>query len=246
MTQEKSFKTKDLQAGGGSAFKKYKAVTYGDVSMGAFIRNELLVLLLSDVPGALGLFLRSKLYRGMFGRIGHKVVFGRNVTLRHPHKIKLGDGVIVDDNAVLDAKGESNQGLTIGNNVYIGRNSIIYCKNGDIVLEDNVNLSSNCQVFSSNKLTIKRDTMIGAYSYFLSGGTYDINDRETPFSKQTGMLTKGELIIGANCWFGARVTVVDGASIGDHCVIGAGAVVTKPIPADSLAAGVPAKVMKSI
>ena len=60
------------------------------------------------------------------------------------------------------------------------------------------------------------------------------------------METKGELTIGNNCWLGARVTVLDAASIGDHSVIGAGAVVAKPIPGDSLAVGVPARVVKSI
>ena len=60
------------------------------------------------------------------------------------------------------------------------------------------------------------------------------------------MKTKGELVIGNNCWLGARVTVIDAACIGDHCVIGAGSVVTRPIPSNSLAFGVPASVKKSI
>ena len=87
--------------------------------------------------------------------------------------------------------------------------------------------------------------MIGAYTYLLSGGEYDITDA-TPFADQSGMKTKGPLTIGANGWLGARVTVLDAASIGDHCVIGAGAVVNKPIPANSLAVGVPARVIKSV
>ena len=56
----------------------------------------------------------------------------------------------------------------------------------------------------------------------------------------------GPLTIGANCWLGARVTVLDAADVGEHCVIGAGAVVNRPLPADTLAAGVPARKIKSI
>lgn len=52
--------------------------------------------------------------------------------------------------------------------------------------------------------------------------------------------------IGSNCWFGANVTVCPGVTIGDGCVIGAGAVVTRDIPANSFAAGVPAKVIRMI
>ncbi len=52
--------------------------------------------------------------------------------------------------------------------------------------------------------------------------------------------------IGNNCWFGASVTVCPGVTIGDNCVIGAGSVVTKDIPANSFAAGVPCKVIREI
>nr|WP_302593282.1 sugar O-acetyltransferase [uncultured Acetatifactor sp.] len=52
--------------------------------------------------------------------------------------------------------------------------------------------------------------------------------------------------IGNNCWFGASVTVCPGVTIGDDCVIGAGSVVTRDIPAGSFAAGVPCKVIRPI
>lgn len=52
--------------------------------------------------------------------------------------------------------------------------------------------------------------------------------------------------IGNDCWFGANVTVCPGVTIGDNCVIGAGSVVTRDIPSNSFAAGVPAKVIRTI
>lgn len=52
--------------------------------------------------------------------------------------------------------------------------------------------------------------------------------------------------IGNDCWFGAGVTVCPGVTIGDGCVIGAGSVVTKDIPAHSLAVGVPCRVLRPI
>jgi acetyltransferase-like isoleucine patch superfamily enzyme len=181
----------------------------------------------------------------MFREVGAKVVFGQNVTIRHPHKIRIGNRVIIDDHCVIDAKGNSNDGIVIEDDVYIGRNTIVYCKNGDIRLGQRVNISSNCEVFSSNRLAIGEGTVMGAYSYLLSGGEYDYTD-PTPFAQQSGTGSKGELTIGSNCWISARVTVLDGACIGDHCVVGAGAVVTKPLPPNSLAVGTPARVVKSI
>lgn len=52
--------------------------------------------------------------------------------------------------------------------------------------------------------------------------------------------------IGNDCWFGASVTVCPGVTIGDNCVIGAGSVVTRDIPANSFAAGVPCRVIRQI
>ena len=50
--------------------------------------------------------------------------------------------------------------------------------------------------------------------------------------------------IGSNCWIGAKAVILDGVKIGNGCIIAAGAVVTKSIPDNSVAAGVPAKVIK--
>ena len=54
------------------------------------------------------------------------------------------------------------------------------------------------------------------------------------------------VVIGNNCWFGANVTVCPGVTIGEGCVIGAGSVVTRDIPANTFAAGVPSRVIRPI
>ncbi len=227
-----------------NAFSKYRSMMYGDLPLIRVILAEVFITLFGWIPGLLGLGLRAVFYPLIFPTIGKKVVFGRNVTIRHPQKIRIGNHVIIDDNAVIDAKGDGNEGIVLGDHVYIGRNSIVYCKGGNITLGEKVNLSSNCQLFSCRELSIGSGTMIGAYSYFLSGGEYDQND-PTPYAEQSGMCTKGPTIIGADCWVGARVTVLDGVTIGDRCVIAACALVHKPVPDHSLAAGVPARVIKS-
>jgi len=235
------YKLKSAARGGGSAASKYFSVTYGPMPRWKAVLMEITTFLFASTPGALGLFLRAKFYRPFFAECGRGVVFGRNITIRHPSKIRIGSGTIIDDNAVLDAKGGDDSGITLGRDVYIGRNSIVYCKGGRILMEDSVNISANCVMFSSNSLTLRRGSMIGAYCYFLSGGEYDMAN-SLPFCEQSGTETKGPLEIGADCWFGARVTVLDAAGIiGERCVVGAGAVVTRPLPPRSLAVGIPAK-----
>ncbi|MEI6808377.1 MAG: acyltransferase [bacterium] len=227
-----------------SAFRKYRDLFYGDRSLCFILWAEFVFFMFSGTPGAAGLFLRRLFYPGLFQSCGKKTVFGQFITFRHPHKISLGSGVLLDDNCMLDAKGESNKGIVIEDSVFIGRNSIVYCKNGNIHLKHGVNISSNCTLFSSNSLTMEEGTLVGAYSYLLSGGEYETNS-STRFADQSGAESAGPLVIGPNSWIGANVTILDGASIGEHCVIGAGAVVTKPIPANSLAVGVPARVSRT-
>ncbi len=245
-TMNTDAKAKNALKGRKPGFSKYREIQYGDVSSTFAIRAECLFSILGPMPGAAGLFLRGKFYPSLLGACGKNVVFGRNLTLRHPRKIRLGNDLIIDDNVVLDAKGASNKGITVGDSVFIGRNTIVYCKNGDIVLEHAVNISSNCQIFSSNRVVIGAQSVIAAFTYILSGGQYDPDDKTTPFADQSGMITRGPTTVGANCWLAAKVVIVDGVTVGNHCVIGAGSVVMKDIPPDSLAVGTPAKVVRSI
>src|SRR5687768_12494680 len=146
---------------------KYRELFIGRPGLGALLAYEAAVLLASWVPGALGLVLRSKLYPLILGSVGRNVVFGVNVTLRHPHKIHIGDNVVIDDLCCLDAKGLDNKGITIGNGVFIGRNTILSCKNGDILIEDRANIGFNCEIFSASRVRVGKDILIAAYTYLV-------------------------------------------------------------------------------
>lgn len=233
-------KIKDMNKGGG-AWGKYRAATHGGIAFWRILRNELVTLVFGYVPGVLGLALRRVFFPCMFKSCGRKVVFGYGLTFRHAHKISLGDGVILDDFAMLDAKGDGNEGISLGAGVFVGRGTKIYCKGGDIFLADRVNISSQCTVYSGNRLEIGAGCMIGAYSYILSAGEYDWRD-PTPYAEQGGNCTKGPLAIGADCWIGARATILDSAqSIGDRALVAACALVNRPVPARTAVAGIPAK-----
>jgi len=72
---------------------------------------------------------------------------------------------------------------------------------------------------------------------------FDDPDRPVPWQ---GFTSKGPTRIGANVWLGAHVVVTGGVTIGERCVIGANSVVTRDVPAFSVAAGAPARVLRSI
>jgi acetyltransferase-like isoleucine patch superfamily enzyme len=147
---------------------------------------------------------------------------------------------VIDDNCLLDAKGESNHGITIGNGVFIGRNSILSCKNGDIELADGANIGFNCELFSASRVSVGRDTLLAAYCYLI-GGDHDFSDVSRPVIEQ-GRKSEG-VTVGAGAWLGAGAKLLDGVHVGDGAVIGAGAVVRNDVPASAIAVGMPAKVV---
>lgn len=227
---------------GRSSRDKYAELVVGRPGLGALLKYEAIVTLAQSCPGALGLVLRRALYPSLLGACGRNVVFGQNVVLRHPHKIRIGDNVVIDDNCLLDAKGESNRGIRIGSGVFIGRNTILSCKNGDIDIADGANIGFNCELFSASRVSIGQNVLMAAYAYII-GGDHDFSDPATAVLAQTR--TSAGVSIGDGAWIGAGAKVLDGVTVGAHAVIGAGAVVRTDVEASAVAVGVPARVVSS-
>jgi acetyltransferase-like isoleucine patch superfamily enzyme len=213
----------------------------GSRGFGRLLLHEAIITLTSSVPGALGLLLRKALYPLLLGRVGRGVVFGHGIVLRHPRKIRIGDGVVVDDLVVLDAKGSSNQGITLGDGVFLGRGTILSCKNGDIVLGERVNIGFHSEIFSGSRVEVGRDGLFAAYTYLVGGG-HEFERADVPVLQQP-RLSRG-ISLGDNVWLGAGAKVLDGVRLGRDVVVGAGAVVTDDLPDGSVAVGVPARIVR--
>jgi len=243
MTEEREILDiqRDLFSGNKSALRKYQDLVVGKRSLPALLKYEFCCTCLSGIPGALGLVLRRLFYPWLLGTVGRNVTFGTHVVIRHPHKIFIGDNVVIDDNCLLDAKGESNHGITIGSGVFIGRNSILHCKNGDIVVHDNVNIGFNCDIASSNHIEIGEKVLVAAYAYIVGGG-HDYSRTDVPVMEQKRIARP--IKIQPRAWIGAGVTVLDGVTIGEGTIVGTGAVVTEDLPPNSMAVGMPARVVR--
>ena len=226
-----------------SSFKKYKELFVGEENFFFLLKYESIVLLFSWIPGALGLFLRKIFYPLVFKKVGKGVIFGRNLTIRHPRKISIGNNTSVDENVVLDAKGIDNEGIVIGEHVIIGRNTILSCKGGSIHLDDYTNVSANCSLLSETKINLGKYCFLAGHCYLVAGGNHRFERTDIPIMFQPS-LDKGGIMVGEDVWLGASVTVLDGVSIGKGSIIGAGAVVRESLPDYAIAAGIPAKKIK--
>lgn len=235
-----------LTDGSKSAFARYQDLALGSNSVWYLIKYELIMLIASWVPGALGLVLRKFLYPFVLGEVGSNVIFGQGVALRHGQKINIGSGVIIDDGAVLDAKGGANSGIVIGDNTIISRNVVLSCKNGDITIGANctVGISTLVHAMEGSNVTIGNEVLIGAFCYFIGSGPYGTEDLELPFKKQ-GMRPQGGIHVSDNVWFGSHIQVLDGVDIDHSSIVGASTVVNKSVKAFEVVAGVPMKVLKN-
>jgi acetyltransferase-like isoleucine patch superfamily enzyme len=231
-----------MGAPGRSALRKYQDLVVGSRSLARLFLYELVMLASSWVPGALGLLLRKIMYPRLLGSVGRNVVFGQGVVLRHPGKIRIGNDVTVDDLVLLDAKGTSNRGIEIGNGVFLGRGTILSCKDGDIVLGDHANLGFHCEVFSGSTVTVGRHGLFAAYVYLVGGG-HEFERGDLAVIDQRRASTG--ITLGENVWLGTGAKVLDGVTLGSHVVVGANGVVTSDLPDGAIAAGVPARVLRT-
>jgi acetyltransferase-like isoleucine patch superfamily enzyme len=89
---------------------------------------------------------------------------------------------------------------------------------------------------------LEREVLLGAGVHVPSGSdTHGIDDIEVPIREQPGR--RQMITIGAGSWIGSSAIVM--ADVGPNSVVGAGSVVTRPLPGATIAAGVPAKVIRS-
>lgn len=221
--------------------QRYADLVVGEDGLWPLVRYELVLLLSSWVPGALGLLLRSKLYPLILGRVGRNVAFGVNLVLRHPRKISIGDNVVIDDNCCLDAKGTTNTGIRLADGVFVGRNTILSCKNGDILLDEEANVGFNVEVFSAARVRVGKRVLIAAYTYLVGGD--HLYDRTDVAVLHQGRTARG-IEVDDNVWLGTHVVVTDGSRVGRDAIVGAGSVVIGDVPEFHIAAGSPARVIR--
>jgi acetyltransferase-like isoleucine patch superfamily enzyme len=193
----------------------------------------------------------AQLIRGLWLRIFFKkcsglLFVGSNVKVRHGYLIKAGKNLILEDNVSINAL--SVNGIQLGDQVSIARDSILFCtgiisqKGTGITIGDRTGISARAYFAGQGGITIGNDVIMGPNVQIFSEN-HNFSDTVLTIKEQG--VTKQPVTIGNNCWLGAGTTILAGVIIGDGCVIAAGSVVNKSIPANSIAAGVPAKIIKS-
>lgn len=143
--------------------------------------------------------------------------FGMKRALYRWAGVNVGEGVRINSSAKISGIGS----LAIGANTWIGPETIIICSS-------EINIGSNCDI---------------APCVYIGDGTHRITPENERIAR---IVTTEKISIGDGCWICVNATILPGVTIGEKCVVAAGAVVTHTCDDMVLLAGVPAKMIKKL
>lgn len=214
-------------------------------SPGRYAWEQTVTFLFGWVPTIIGVGLRAMVYRSILKMDGTAAI-ERNVRLRFCSNIRLGHGSYIDESVYIHA---CPGGVDIGPNTYLMHGAILHVY--------------NFRGLPHAGIRIGRDSLIGEYTVIRGQGGVTIGDRvytspmtqliavnhvfadpQRPFIEQ-GITAQG-IVIEDDVWLGANAVITDGVRVGKGAVVAASAVVTRDVPAHTVVAGIPAKVIREI
>ncbi len=147
--------------------------------------------------------------------------------------------------------------ISIGDHFIAGKNLQLHAFDGykgnmfdskpELVIGNHVTITDRCYISCAKQIEIGDGVLFGPNVFVGDNfhGSISMEEIEIPPNERQ-LFRKGNIKIGKNVWIGRNVCVMPGVSIGDNCIIGANAVVTHDIPVDSVAAGIPAEVIRKL
>lgn len=140
--------------------------------------------------------------------------------------------IIIKDNVTIHSLRKANGVLTNRTALITGT------PNAKIILENSSGVSGST-IFSTSLISVGEGTLIGADTLILDNDMHIQNSQGLWVGSHQIKGTGKPIIIGKNCFIGARAIILKGVTIGDNCVVGAGSVITKNIPSNHMAYGNP-------
>jgi acetyltransferase-like isoleucine patch superfamily enzyme len=158
--------------------------------------------------------------------------------------LSLGPSCYIDALTVIWS-GKRGGSVTLARDVILNRGTIVEVDNGStITIDEHTHIQAYCNLYAyAGNIRIGRYVMIAPKCALFP--YQHVMDDPTQVMEQQGFVSKGDIVIEDDVWLGTGVKVMDGVRIGRGAVVGAGSVVTHDIPPYAIAAGVPAKVIRT-
>lgn len=172
----------------------------------------------------------------------NSVNFGNNCRIFNSFYLNNNGYISIGDNFLMLSGGGYNP---LCRNI---KGAIVANKNSSIIIGNHVHVSSVC-IRARKRIIIGDNVKIGGDTLIIDSNAHSINfldRREGNDHLDSKHAISKEVVIGNDVMIGTRCIILKGVHIGDRCIIGAGSVVVKDIPADTIAAGNPCRVIKKI
>jgi maltose O-acetyltransferase len=182
--------------------------------------------------------LRRKVYRWHFVMVGR----ARHASFEIGNNVGFNVPVRAGGSGCIRIGGRNTFGESRGYRLGSGEISLYTdAPCSEIVIGERNFFNNNVSIGAVEKVVIGSDCLIGSSVSIADCDFHDIN----PETRHTSQGSKKPVQIGNNVWLGTGVVVLKGVTIGDNSVVGAMSVVTKPIPANCVAAGNPARIIRT-
>jgi acetyltransferase-like isoleucine patch superfamily enzyme len=173
--------------------------------------------------------------------------------LRYLHAV-IGKNAVIYKQAVI-ANGNTKKDITIGNGSHIAGMLMTSTGKGEIIIGSNSFIGEGSRIYSVLSVIIGNNVQIAHNVNIFDSNIHSLDPikRQQEFItnttegfKQINDLREKEIVIGDNVWVGAGCFILKGVTIGENTVVGAGSIVVKDLPPNVMAAGNPAKIIKSL
>ncbi len=214
-------------------------------SLPRYAIEQTLYLLFGWIPTAVGIAIRSVVYRSILHTDGWAAIES-GVRLRFADNIRLGHGTYLDERTYLHA---TPGGIQIGDNTIVMHGSVLHVYNFRDLPQARIRIGRDCLIGEYNVIRGQGGVVIGDRVYTsphtqLLAVNHVYGDPDRPFIDQ-GITAEG-IVVEDDVWIGGGAVVTDGVHIGKGSVVAAGAVVTRDVPPHTVVAGVPARPVKQI
>jgi len=184
--------------------------------------------------------IRMLFHRIRLASAGRELLVEPGVVLEQAENIFLGDRVRLARRSLLRANSLRSKCLVIGSDTSVMENCVLNTNTGHISIGNNSWLGPGCLLYGNAGLDIGANVLIAGHTV-LSTVSHCHDQVDIPINDQG--LDCEPIHIEDDVWIGMNVSILKGVRIGRGCIIGAGSVVTKNIPALSVAVGVPARIV---
>ena len=166
-------------------------------------------------------------------------MFGCRVTIRHPERIRLGRGVVIDDDVLIDGRGAGDEGIVLADRVIVNKGAAIQAKVGGISIGEGSSVGNGVKIISQGPIRIAENVSL-AGGAVVAGGRYVVERTGDP-NDDKRRFTGGEIIIERSVRVGMNAIIQDGVSIGEAAIVAPGSVVVSNVDAHTVVSGFPAR-----